>query len=206
MHPNPAFRKREKERNIEFARERAFGSLCVNAEDGPVISHIPFLLDENAKSIELHLVRSNPIVKLLQHPQRAVISVVGGDSYISPDWYEVEDQVPTWNYVSVHLRGELQLLSSDELHGVLERLSASIENRLKPKTPWTSEKMDQNVYTRMQRQIVPARLDVEEISGTWKLSQNKTPEVRARAAEGVRKNKMGSEVEELSNLMKDANE
>jgi transcriptional regulator len=205
MHPNPSFRKESETRNIEFARERAFGTLAVNANDGPLLSHIPFLLMEDGKTLELHLVRSNPIVQSLkQARQSCIISVLGGDSYISPDWYFVDDQVPTWNYIAVHLRGTIELLPQDEIHNVLERLSASMETRLLPKKPWLSSKMDQDIYQKMLRQIVPVRMAVTEINGTWKLSQNKPDEVRRNAAKGVAQNDMGSELALLSKLMKQA--
>lgn len=205
MHPNPNFRQKSQSRNIEFVRERAFGTLAVNASEGPLLSHVPFLLMEDNKTIELHLVRSNPIVQLLkQGVQKAAISVLGGDSYISPDWYEVDDQVPTWNYIAVHLRGTIELLPQDEIHHVLDRLSASMETRLLPKKPWASSKMKQDVYQKMLRQIVPVRMEVSEINGTWKLSQNKPDEVRLRASQGVLENGMGSELALLSELMKTA--
>ena len=118
----------------------------------------------------------------------------------------MDDQVPTWNYVAVHLRGSLKRLPHDELHGVLSRLSSAMEKRLHPKKPWTSDKMDQAVYEKMQRQIVPAILDVETINGTWKFSQNKPDDVRLRAAEGVELNGMGSETDLISELMRGVDE
>jgi transcriptional regulator len=204
MHPNPNFRKETEERNIAFARERGFGTLAINSTNGPLLSHVPFLLMEDNKSAELHLVRSNPILRSLSQPQDAVISILGGDSYISPDWYFVDDQVPTWNYIAVHIRGSISLLPEDEIHGVLDRLSASMEERLLPKKPWASSKMDQEVYKKMLRQIVPVKMEISEINGTWKLSQNKPDEVRLAAAKGVAENGVGSELELLSNLMRDA--
>ena len=202
MHPNPAFRNATQEKNIRFARNRSFGTLAINSDDGPLLSHVPFLLSNDATYLELHLVRSNPIVRHLSQPTNAVISVNGGDAYISPDWYEIDDQVPTWNYVAVHLRGTLERLPENELHGVLKRLSASMEQRLLPKKPWTSDKMDQETYHRMQRQIVPIVLQITQIDGTWKLSQNKPDEVRLKAADGVRDYPMGSQAKALSNLMR----
>ena len=201
MHPNPAFRKETEERNIAFLRKRSFGELAINAENGPLVSHVPFLLSDNAEEAELHLVRSNPIVRLLKQPQKAVLAVTLGDAYVSPDWYGVEDQVPTWNYVAVHIRGEISLLDRDELHGVLSRLSASLEKRLSPKKPWTSEKMNQEIYGKMQRQIVPVKMKVFEINGTWKLSQNKPEAVRLAAAQGVAESGIGSETDYISSLM-----
>lgn len=207
MHPNPAFRKSSRERNVEFARRRSFGVLAVNAEVGPLISHIPFQLSEDGEYLEAHLVRSNPIVELLKAGSvQSVISASGGDGYISPDWYCVDNQVPTWNYVAVHMRGELQLLDQENLHGILERLSAGIEGKLTGKTPWKIEKMDQEIYLRMQRQIVPVGLRVADIQGTWKLSQNKADDLRERAAQEVSMARIGSETDQLVALMCNPND
>ena len=103
MHPNPTFRQTSDDRNIAFVRDRGFGTLAINAEGGPLLSHVPFLVSGDARTVDLHLVRSNPILRLLD--TEAVLSVTGPDGYVSPDWYGVADQVPTWNYVAVHLRG-----------------------------------------------------------------------------------------------------
>lgn len=201
MHPNPIFRKTATARNIRFARQRSFGVLAVNAEEGPLVSHVPFQLREDGSRLEMHLVRSNPIVRLLKEPVGAVIAVSGGDSYVSPDWYGIDDQVPTWNYVAVHLRGMLALSAQEELHGVLERLSADMEQRLAPKRPWTIDKMDAEIYARMQRQIVPVAMRIDDIQGTWKLSQNKTAQVRERAMAGIRDGGFGSETDRIAHLM-----
>jgi len=201
MHPNPAFRKTPKDRNVAFARERSFGVLAVNAEGGPLISHIPFQLSDDGSYLEAHLVRSNPIVRLLKNPVEAVIAVSGADAYISPDWYGVDNQVPTWNYVAVHVRGTLSQLDDQELRGILDRLSAVMESRLAPKRPWEIKKMDMDVYERMSRQIVPVGLAVSDIQGTWKLSQNKPSNARSGAAEGVEAARFGAETDELAKLM-----
>jgi transcriptional regulator len=204
MHPNPVFRKTETKKNIAFARQRSFGILSVNSDEGPLLSHIPFRLSEDGAYLEAHLVRSNPILRLLETPQKAVIAVSGPDAYISPDWYGVDDQVPTWNYITVHLRGTLRRLDASELHGILERLSASMEERLLPKKPWVTDKMTPDVYEKMQRMIVPIAMEVTQIDGTWKLGQNKSDAARMGAADGLATSKTGSEIEELAALMRDA--
>jgi len=203
MHPNPAFRQTPRDRNIEFVQRRSFGMLSINSADGaPLISHIPFQLSDDGTYLEAHLVRSNPILRLIGEGIEAVIAVSGSDAYISPDWYGVDNLVPTWNYIAVHLRGQLKQLSHSELHGVLERLSGAMETRLEDKKPWTIDKMDEQVYERMQRQILPIAMDVTEINGTWKLGQNKSDEARLGAAENVARSTMGSETQMISNLMK----
>lgn len=202
MHPNPAFRKAETANNVAFARGRGFGTLALNADDGPLIAHVPFALTEDGQTADLHLVRSNPILRLLDTPQPAVIAVAGPDGYISPDWYEVADQVPTWNYIAVHLRGTFERLPDDDMHAMLDHQSAHFEDQLTPKPSWTTRKMTPEVLDRMMRQIVPCRLTVAEITGTWKLNQNKPDEVRLRAADKVETSTIGSDTQTLAHLMR----
>ncbi|SFR36014.1 FMN-binding negative transcriptional regulator [Litoreibacter janthinus] len=204
MHPNPAFRQIPDSQNIGFARERGFGTLAINGEDGPLTAHIPFLLSKSGKQAELHLVRSNPIARACSSKQRAVITIVGPDSYISPDWYGVEDQVPTWNYVAVRISGILSPLPQDNLHPLLDRLSAHFEAQLLPKPPWTSAKMSEGVMERMMRQIRPFHFDVARIDGTWKLGQNKPDNARTSAADYVAGYGIGQDTKMLSALMRGA--
>lgn len=204
MHPNPIYHDADFVRNLVFARERGFGVLAVNGKDGPLLSHVPFLISADGAVAELHLVRSNPIVRALKEPLAARIAIIGGDSYISPDWYGVQDQVPTWNYVAVHLTGMLEQRPQEELHDLLDRQSAAYENRLLPKAPWKTAKMSDGVMDKMMRMIVPCRMAVAGIDGTWKLSQNKPDEVRLAAADHVKAYGFGAETDILSALMRGA--
>lgn len=182
MHPNPAFRGADAATSLAFARSRGFGTLAVNGPAGPLMSHVPFLLSDDGRVAELHLVRSTAIARRGPEPAEAVLSVTGPDGYISPDWYGVADQVPTWNYVAVHLRGTLCRLPQDDLPAMLDRLSDAFEARLAPKPVWKTTKMTAGVMDRMMRQILPYRLEIAEVQGTWKLGQNKPEPVRLAAA------------------------
>lgn len=200
MHPNPIFHTESADRNLSFARQRAFGVLVAGADgSAPLLSHVPFLLDAEQMRVHLHLVRSNPIARLLRETSTpARIAVSGPDSYVSPDWYGIDDQVPTWNYIAVHLTGILELRPSEELQALLERQSAHFENQLRPKCPWTHDKMSPGVMDKMMRQIVPCRLTIEDVDGTWKMNQNKPGDVRLHAADHVAKHGIGSETDALA--------
>ena len=204
MHPNPVYRGATTDFNLDFARQQGFGMLAVAGDGAPLISHIPFVLNDAGDIVDFHLVRSNPIARLAQMPALARLAVQGPHSYISPDWYGVEDQVPTWNYIAVHLIGEIELRPADELRGLLDRQSGAYEARLAPKEPWTAAKMTPEVLDRMMRQIVPCRMRVAEVHGTWKLNQNKPDDVRHRAADHVDAYGMGQEVRLLAALMRSA--
>lgn len=185
MHPNPAFRQMPTDRSIAFVREQGFGLLAVSTPDAPLISHIPFLLNDAGTEAAFHLVRSNPICRLVGQGVPARLAVQGPHGYISPDWYGVEDQVPTWNYVAVHLVGRIEPLPDDALHPMLDDLSEHFEATLDPKPRWRTDKMTPGVMERMMRQILPFRMMIDDVQSTWKLGQNKPEAARLGAAEAL---------------------
>ncbi len=204
MHPNPIYHTGDAARNIAFARARGFGVLAACAKEGPMLSHVPFLLNDAGDLAELHLLRSNPIARALGEPLAVKLAVSGGDTYISPDWYGVEDQVPTWNYVAVHLTGVLELRPAEGLLDLLDRQSAAYEDRLLPKTPWTTAKMQPETMEKLMRMIVPCAMKITAVDGTWKLNQNKTDAARMSAAQGVADHGFGAETDMIAKMMRDA--
>lgn len=136
-------------------------------------------------TLRLHLARSNAIVRA-QLPCPAVMAVMGPDGYISPDWYGAPDQVPTWNYIAVHLRGHIRPLPLAALEPHVNAVSDAFEARLAPKPIWRSSKMSGGVMERMMRAILPFEMQITSVEGTWKLGQNKTPQARAGAIAGLR--------------------
>lgn len=202
MHPNPIYRRTPDNRAFALVRDRAFGQITINGPDGLLASHVPVLLSPDEQTIDLHLVRSNPIVRALAAPQKALLAIMGPDGYVSPDWYGVNDQVPTWNYTAVQIRGKLSLLDHGDMHDMLERQSAHFENQM-AKTPWTTAKMTPDVLDKMMRQIVPCRMTVDDVQSTFKLNQNKPDDVRMRAADAMAHSGIGQETAALAALMRD---
>lgn len=200
MHPNSAFRGETAEANLGFALHRGFGALCVNGAMGPLASHVPFCGAEGG--IEFHLVRNAPMARALAAPQPGAMLVSGADAYVSPDWYGIEHQVPTWNYHAVHLRGMVEILPETALRGHLSRLSASFEERL-PKAPWRLEKMPDDALARMMRAIVPCVLHIEAVEGTLKLGQNKPEAARLAAGRAMLAAGLGAGAAEIGARMLD---
>ncbi len=186
MHPNPAYRGVEAGRNLDFARSEAFGVLTMAGAEGPLVSHIPFVLNEAGDSLGGHIVRSNPIWKALRDgPLDAVMIVSGPHGYISPDWYGVEDQVPTWNYVAVHAYGTFRIVSDTKaLLETLRDTALKYEGRLEQ--PWSIESPDAQFIEGLLNSIVGFEIDLTRIEGKWKLSQNHTVERRSRVVAALR--------------------
>ncbi len=202
MHPNPIFRKTSAQRNLDLARQRGFGALSVNGDGAPLVAYTPFVLAEDDTAADIHLVASNPVWRAVEQPMAAVLIVQGPDGYISPDWYGIDDMVPTWNYIAVHLRGTLRRLDQAELRSQLDRLSAQFETRLAPKPEWTTDKMAVDAMERFMRMIRPVRLEIETVEGTWKLGQNKPDAARFAAADQLGQSTVGQQTAALADLMR----
>ena len=134
---------------------------------------------------------------------QATLAVSGPDSYISPDWYNLENQVSTWNYVAVHLKGQLTLQPQETMRDLLDRHSAEYEGRL-PKAPWKVDKVAPEALDKLLRMIVPCRLMIGRVDGTWKFSQNKPDASRLSAADQAAQAGFGAEVAQLARMMRDA--
>lgn len=165
--------------------ERGFGTLVALAGAAPVAAHVPFLFDPQAGVIELHVARANRIHEAVAANPRVLLTCTGPDAYVSPDWYVSPNQVPTWNYVAVHVTGAGALMDPSRLREHVDRLSARFEGRL-PKAPWTSAKMDPARLAAMLNAIVGMTITVEALEGQWKLGQHKGMADHEGAVAGLR--------------------
>lgn len=184
MHPNRAFDIRDTATMRSVVNERMFGMMVASTREGLRVAQVPVLLDGEDR-LHFHLARNNPVGQLADGSE-VLFLCNGPDGYISPDWYGLPDQVPTWNYVSIELAGTIHRLPDAELPGIVERLSSAQEQRLHPKPEWHHRKMDQALFARMLKGIAAYAMIISEWRGTAKLGQNKSPVVRIRAAAGVR--------------------
>jgi len=206
MHPNPVFKHAPDAENIAFAREAGFGMLAIAHNGAPLLSHIPFLLSEDGTTAEFHLVRSNPIARAFKDTDidtiPAKLAISGPHSYVSPDWYGITDQVPTWNYVAVHLTGSISAEPAQCLPNLLARQSAFFEDRLLPKPPWLASKVNDEALAKMMRMIAPFKLHIKTVEGTWKLSQNKPDDARHAAADHINAYGFGNDPRLLAAMMR----
>ncbi len=184
MHPNRSFAWTDREEMLELVRQVSFSTVFTASPEGPLVVHAPVTV-EAPDRLRFHLARSNRAAASLDGA-RALLSCLGPDAYVSPDWYGTPDQVPTWNYLAVEAEGALRRLADDELAAQLDALSAAHEARLAPKPAWTRAKMSPGRFEAMVKSILGYELAVEELRGTRKLGQNKHPHERKGALRGLR--------------------
>jgi transcriptional regulator len=178
MHPNRAFAWEDREAMLALVADVAFCTICA---EGPFLVHAPVIVAAPDR-LRFHVSRGNRAAPL--EGKRAIVSCLGPDAYISPDWYGLADQVPTWNYLSVEAEGPLRRLDEGELARLLDDLSAAHEARLAPKPAWTRAKMTPGRFDAMLNAIVGYELVVEALRGTRKLGQHK-PALAEAAADGL---------------------
>ena len=174
MYAQPAFRI-DKTASLAFAAERGFG-LAVGMDNGrPVASTVPFLLEpeDEPTLLQFHVARGNPLGKLAGAGGHWLMSVQGHDAYVSPDWYESHEQVPTWLYELVHISGPVSVIPPERMVDHLEKLSAKFEERLLPKKPWLLDKVSAQRQDMLLRAITGIEMKIESIEGSFKLNQRK---------------------------------
>jgi transcriptional regulator len=183
MHPNRAFAWTDRGEMLDFLADVAFATVFVPGPDGGFVLHAPVVV-QDADHIRFHIARTNRAAAAMDGAP-AILSCLGPDAYISPDWYGTPDQVPTWNYLAVECEGRLRRMDEAELVAQLDALSAAHEARLAPKPPWTRAKMGAGRFEAMVRAIVGYELAVEAIRGTRKLGQHKKLAEREGAVAGL---------------------
>jgi transcriptional regulator len=148
------------------------------------VAHVPLLLTRSG-TLRFHLALGNALTRHLDGAQ-ALAVINGPDGYVSARWYSDPDQVPTWNYIALEMEGPVRRMDRTELLALLEDVSAHHEARVADGTPWTMDKMARIKRDRMMDMIVGFELTVLAWRPTFKLSQNKPPEERARLIEGLK--------------------
>ena len=184
MHPNSAFRPRQDDLAELLVREIGFAAIFGATPDGPRVAHAPVVLSEDRATLQFHLARGNALTRHLDGAT-ALAVVQGPDAYVSASWYEMSDQVPTWNYVAIEMEGVISKLDDAALIAQLDTLSANHEARVGANPPWTRDKMNPALFSKMTGAINGFELRITAWRPTIKLSQNKPAEERERVIEGV---------------------
>jgi transcriptional regulator len=180
MHPNSKFQLVEREAMAAIVREIGFGTVVVQTEGGLRAVHVPFLVDGDR--VRFHVSRRNDVYDALSEGCEALLLVEGPHAYISPDWYGLEDRVPTWNYVAVEIIGPVVPLDPAGLAALVDALSDAHEARLLPKPAWSKDKMSAGRYEGLLKAIAGFELRATQWRGTAKVDQDKPAEVRERLA------------------------
>jgi len=168
---------RYKNDNLEevrgFIQHNSFGLLISQAATGLTATHIPLELDKNEAGKDVlagHISRGNPQWKNFADQSRVLAVFSGPHAYISSSWYDHEN-VPTWNYIAVHVYGTITIIEGERLVDMLSKLVRKYEAG--SERPVAVETMDPVFLHNQVKGIVGFEIEIEEIQAAYKLSQNR---------------------------------
>lgn len=169
----------------QLIQAQPLGSLVTLGADGnPVLDVLPFFLDApihgGATRLLAHVARNNPLWHTHPQSRPVLVSFQGPNAYISPNWYPTKaahgKAVPTWNYVAVQALGLMRVVDGDPvwMRAFLARLTEAHE-AAQPQ-PWHINDAPASYIDGMLRAVVGLDIEVTQLTGKFKLSQNQ-PEV-----------------------------
>lgn len=155
----------------DFIEQNSFGTIVTTEQGKPIATHVPLELHKQGEDYYItgHLAYANPQWKTFENNDNVLVIYQGPHAYISSSWYK-DENVPTWNYQSVHVYGTAQIMSEQELEKDLILLLERYEQHRKNPALW------ENLSAQTKKQmkgIVGFKIKVKEVQAAYKLSQNR---------------------------------
>ena len=173
MYTPKLYREEDREKIIEFLKQNNFPVVVSHDGEELVATHLPVEIiagEGDALTILGHMSRANPQWKSFGE-QEVLLIFQGAHTYISPRWYN-HVNVPTWNYMMVHIYGRVQAVEGEELHLLLSQLVGSHEAG----TSYRLENLPEDFVQKEMKGVFGFALNVTRIDAGYKLSQNRDDE------------------------------
>ncbi|OOG17828.1 transcriptional regulator [Sphingobacterium sp. CZ-UAM] len=165
---------------IAFMKQYSFATIVSIKDNTPIATQLPFQIKEQADKLFLssHFAVANEQASYIVENTSLVI-FSEPHAYISPMHYDKEESVPTWDYIAVHAYGTARIINNeDEKTEVLEQMIKSYDSDYLTQWQGLSDRFKKG----MMRGIVAFELEVTDLQGQKKISQNKTAAERERIA------------------------
>ena len=182
MYTPKYYRLEDKEKVMQVMEENSFATIVSNKDGVPTATHIPLLLHKDGNYLSGHFARANK--QWMDLDGQEVLAIFQGPhSYISPSWYETKDAVPTWNYVSVHVYGKIEIIEdSTEVRALLSKMVGKYESK---GSSYKLENVSDTYLDDLYKGLVCFKLTLDRIEATAKLSQNHLVERQERVVKGL---------------------
>jgi len=185
----------------------AFATLISKNESGIEANHMPLILNESGQRdvLQGHIAKANPLWKSLKDKSEVLIIFNGPNCYISPNYYPTKKEnakvVPTWNYVSVHVKGIVSFIHNEQW--VLKMLNNLTDHyEATQPVPWSVSDAPQAYIDKMLSAIVGLEIDILSITGKWKVSQDKTEVNQEGIIKGLSQ-EAGTNAQNIAKLVKE---
>jgi transcriptional regulator len=173
MHIPKPYREEDRTKIIEFLKRNNFSALISHDGEKLVATHLPTETIENADgalTILGHMSRANPQWKSFGD-QEILLIFQGVHTYVSPRWYN-HVNVPTWNYMMIHVYGKPRMVEGEELRSLL----GSLVKKHEVNTGYSMEDLPADFVEKEMKGVAGFAIEVTRIEAAYKLSQNRDDE------------------------------
>ena len=200
MYTPSSFKEEDPEILFDLIEKHNFGILFSQHKDHPEVTHLPFLVDRNrgAKGILItHFAKANKHWRNIDTDKELLTIFQGPHTYISPSWYKNREEVPTWNYATVHVYGKSRIIhTKEDLQKMVIRLTYFHEDQVK--SDWSLDEVSKKDFDTDLKAIVGLEIEISRMEGKFKFNQNKKNEDQA----SVVKNLDDLGIADVSEIMK----
>lgn len=178
MYSLPHFKEKDQQVVLDFIHQHPFAFIAGCDENNkPFASQIPVFIEERNGKLYLsgHIMKSTDHHKAFEKNPNVLCVFTGHHTYVSATWYSNPHQASTWNYMSVHVKGQLRFLGGQQLIDVLKKTSLHFENGDKNSST-VFDNLPEDYSNLLMKAIVAFEVEVEEIDNVFKLSQNRDEE------------------------------
>lgn len=169
----PAFNaSNNKEEIVAFMQRFSFATIITAKDAMPVATHLPFIvtIKDDAIILKAHFAKANQHWQDIEKYTSLVI-FSEPHAYISPSNYAGEKNVPTWNYIAVHAYGKVKIIDAPD--EAMQLIAATIRNyETAYEKQWDG--LPEEFKTKMLHGIVAFEMEITELQGKKKISQNRT--------------------------------
>lgn len=175
MYDLPYHKEKNEQVIKEFIAQYPFAFLTgSDSENKPVATQVPVFIEEKdgKKILRGHIMKNTDHHKAFLHNKNVLVVFTGHHTYVSGTWYSNPHTPSTWNFMSVHAKGIIQLLDDTALVDVLRMTSLHFENHnLQSATIFDNLPSD---YTKkLMKAIVAFEIEIKELDTVFKLSQDR---------------------------------
>ncbi len=156
----------------DFLTQNSFGILVSQVDGRPWATHIPLELEVDDKGNDIlagHIAKANPQWMNFKDQKEILCIFNGPHSYVSSSWYK-EEEVPTWNYIAVHIYGTLKIVDEEATLASLHKLVDKYEKG--SKNPISINDLSKKTM-RQIKGVVGFHISIDEIHAAYKLSQGR---------------------------------
>jgi transcriptional regulator len=167
------FQLNDEEIIYDFIKEYSFATLFSQHNGEPYATHLPLTLNKGENALYGHFALPNEQSRDIGN-QQVLVVFQGPHCYISPSWYETSMAVPTWNYVSIHIYGRLEVIENQKI--IFDSLNDMVNKYEKPDSSYNLNEIDSRFIEGMTKGIVAFKINITKTEAKAKLSQNHSVE------------------------------